>query len=248
MKARIDVSHEMLSFIGTGGIDGEQWPEAPVMLVYDEGGRGGMSVALLPDCDTGTAARAAIAFLVARDACTRLFPTVPLEEGRWHLPAQLCSVAMDLLEETGSPTALSTFRLAKSIELLCGTLGLLETGQLLPSGRCGSLTAAETERIVAARRLIDEHWQEQLTLDSIARASGTSRAQLTRGFRLMYDCTIGDAITDNRLRAARNMLLRTDLPVSSIGYKCGYRNSASFSRAFTRRFGVAPSLIRMSAS
>jgi AraC family transcriptional activator of pyochelin receptor len=38
--------------------------------------------------------------------------------------------------------------------------------------------------------------------------------------------------------------MSTDLPVGLIGYRSGYQNNASFSRAFCRRFGVPPSDFR----
>jgi AraC family transcriptional activator of pyochelin receptor len=42
----------------------------------------------------------------------------------------------------------------------------------------------------------------------------------------------------------RATALTSDLPVSSVGYACGYLNNASFTRAFARRFGVVPSALR----
>lgn len=42
------------------------------------------------------------------------------------------------------------------------------------------------------------------------------------------------------------LLIETDLPVATIGYRCSYLNNAAFSRAFTRRFGVAPTALRRS--
>jgi AraC family transcriptional activator of pyochelin receptor len=64
----------------------------------------------------------------------------------------------------------------------------------------------------------------------------------------MFDCSVTEAIAERRLNGAHRMLLVTDLPVSSIGYRCGYRNNASFARAFTRRFGMAPTQLRASAA
>ena len=49
---------------------------------------------------------------------------------------------------------------------------------------------------------------------------------------------------DLKLRGAGEMLRSTDLPVSSIGYRCGYLNNASFTRAFSRHYGVAPTQYR----
>ncbi len=89
--------------------------------------------------------------------------------------------------------------------------------------------------------MIDDRWNEKLTLDAIARACGLNRAKLTRGFREMFNCSIAEALAERRLLEARRLLLTTDLPVSSIGYESGYLNNASFSRAFSRHFGHSPS-------
>ena len=70
------------------------------------------------------------------------------------------------------------------------------------------------------------------------------RTMLGDGFRDMFDCSIADTLSAKRLEGARTLLLSTDLPVASIGYRCGYLNNASFTRAFARRFGAAPTQYR----
>src|SRR3546814_10814783 len=76
--------------------------------------------------------------------------------------------------------------------------------------------------------------------DLIARRSGLGKAKLTQGFREMYKCTVAEAVSERRLSHARTLLSLSDLPVSSIGYRCGYQSNASFTRAFARRFGMTP--------
>jgi SulP family sulfate permease len=44
--------------------------------------------------------------------------------------------------------------------------------------------------------------------------------------------------------AATTIATLAHLPVSTIGYRCGYLNNASFTRAFSRRFGIAPTQLR----
>jgi AraC family transcriptional activator of pyochelin receptor len=108
----------------------------------------------------------------------------------------------------------------------------------------GALSEGDAQRILSARRMIDEHWHEKLTIDMIGRACGLNRAKLTKGFRAIFDCSIGDAIVERRLSNARHMLLVTDLPIASIGYRCGYHNNASFTRAFSKKFGMVPTRLR----
>jgi AraC family transcriptional activator of pyochelin receptor len=98
--------------------------------------------------------------------------------------------------------------------------------------------------MLEARRLIADRSGEKLTLDVIARSCGLNRSKLSKGFKTLFDCTVAQAIAEQRLESARRRLLTTDLPVSSIGYEAGYSNNASFARAFGRRFGRPPSGLR----
>ena len=70
------------------------------------------------------------------------------------------------------------------------------------------------------------------------------QAKLTQGFREMYKCTVAEAVSERRLSHARMLLTLSDLPISSIGYRCGYQSNASFTRAFARRFGMTPTDMR----
>jgi AraC family transcriptional activator of pyochelin receptor len=112
----------------------------------------------------------------------------------------------------------------------------------------GSLSFADCRRVTAARHLIDNQWHQQLSLAQIARSSGLNRSKLSRGFRELYGCSVMEALAERRLGEARRQLIATDLPIGLIGYRSGYQNNASFSRAFGRRFGVPPSDFRMRAA
>ena len=239
VKQRIQVSHEMLSFVGAGSVPARNWPADVVGLTFDDAT---LAVHIDP---TGVAMiDSDLAFVVTIAACRRIFGFAPDAETRWHLPGELRALVIAILDCNLPGEARDTLRLAKSIELLCATFAMIGDNALIPADAAGALSETDARRIVAARRLIDERWHEKLTLDTIARACGINRAKLTRGFRAMFATTVADAIADRRLCGAGEMLRATDLPVSSIGYKCGYLNNASFSRAFSRRYGVAPTLYR----
>ncbi|MGK2909112.1 MAG: helix-turn-helix domain-containing protein [Sphingobium sp.] len=242
MKAQIPVSSEMMAFVGGGSIATTGWPEHAIGLSFR---LGDATFALHPGpADIPDLTDADLVFIVATEACQRIFGAVPVGQASWHLPSEMRAIALAIHDPQLPDSAHSTFRLAKSIELLCATFGMFADGALVPVDGNGTLSAGEAERIVAARRMIDDHWHEKLTLDTIARTCGLNRAKLTRGFRAMFDCSVSDAIAERRLGGARQMLLVTDLPVSSIGYRCGYLNNASFTRAFSRRFGLAPTRLR----
>lgn len=170
---------------------------------------------------------------------------VPLRfDTAYYLPAPLRAIALTIRDCDLHEAAATPYRLAKCIELLCDILRTAREGGFIPIDQDAILSRADSERLLAARRLIEERWAEKLTPDMIARACGLNRAKLTRGFRDMFDCSVADAIAQQRLGKAGEMLLTTELPVSSIGYKCGYLNNTSFTRAFVRRFGIAPTQYR----
>lgn len=240
LRQRIDVSPEMLAFIGSGRVEHEPRLDGAVTLRFALGDADGPATLAI-----GHEAHddAVVVLAVAPAACERIFGLLP-DAAAWHLPTELRTLVLALRDCPLPEPARNTLRLAKSIELLCASFACLHDGTLIPADGAGGLSELDAGRLAAARRLIDDRWQEKLTLDAVARACGLNRAKLTRGFRQMFGSTVADAIADKRLSGAHGLLLATDLPVSAIGYRCGYQNNASFTRAFARRFGVPPTRLR----
>lgn len=236
---RIDVSPEMVSFLRQGAYAQDGLPVEPVALALKLGATPTLAVADAPvDGD------ADIVTYVASVACRRVFDHVPDAPALYHLPAEIRAIAIAMRDCPLEGEAGLALRGAKSIEMLCAIFTALHANALVRADGDGLLSELDTRRIVRARQMIDEQWREKLTLECIARACGLNRAKLTRGFRAMFGTSVADAIAERRLGGARELLLATDLPVSSIGYSCGYLNNASFTRAFSRRFGVVPTRLR----
>lgn len=238
MKQRIRISREMLSYVGEGAVTPD-WPAAWTTFAFSD--LDGTARLMIGSNDDLPAA--SLVFAVDPAASERLFAAVPAA-GSWHLPSDLRALAQAVLHCPLPEPARMPLRHAKSIELYCATMTRLGEEALVPLHAAAELSQRDAQRIIAARRLVDERWREKLTLDAIARTCGINRAKLTRGFRLLFDCSVADALTENRLGGAHRLLRETDLPVSSIGYQCGYGNNASFTRAFSRRFGMAPTQAR----
>ena len=239
VKQRIEVSKEMLSFVGIGSVPAGGWPGNAVGLSFDD-----ETLAYHARPTAAAMSGGDLAFVVTTAACRRIFGFLPDADAHWHLPGELRALVYAILDCRLPSYARDTLRLAKSIELLCATFAMIGDDALISIGARGELSETDARRIVAARRMIEERWHEKLTLEVIARACGINRAKLTRGFRAMFDTSVADAIADLRLGGAGELLRATDLPVSSIGYKCGYLSNASFTRAFSRRYGIAPTLYR----
>jgi len=248
----VQVSPEMTSLIGCGPAAAAELPAEPVALTFVLGGPGGApSLQIDPNpcleaLDAASARSFRLVLLVCRSAMIRIGGRALLESNsrNFHLPSELRAIALVLRDPPINREARTAYRLAKSIELLCETIRLFGDRDLVAVAPECDLSLADSRRLLAARQMIDERWNEKLTLDAIARACGLNRAKLTRGFREMFDCSIAEALAARRLLEASRLLLTTDMPVSSIGYESGYLNNASFSRAFGRHFGRSPSHYR----
>ncbi len=247
-KLRIDVSPEMVTFVGTGPLPREGWPEGSVVILFAGlGGETAPRLGFQPEARVSSADDAEVVLIVLREACQRLFGEMPKSAGTWFLPSRLCALVHSIRDCEAEAAARATLQGARSVDLLCQVFAELAKGELVPAEGGGALNQSDAVRIAAARRLVDERWQEKLTLDGIARACGINRDKLSRGFRTIYKSTVADVLAENRLSGAKRLLLATDLPVATVGYRCGYLNNASFTRAFSRRYGLAPSQLRQGA-
>ncbi|WP_135213122.1 helix-turn-helix transcriptional regulator [Vitreimonas flagellata] len=247
MREFVEVSAEMTLLLGAGPLGGVPMPPNYIALAFDADSDAPSIAFDLSPSLASLSNETRLTLVIERAAFLRVGGVMPTGV-EFHLPSALRAIVRSIREAELSGETLTIYRLGKSIELLCETIQLLAGDELLPLTGEGALSLEDTRRVVAARRIIDERWNEKLTLDTIARACGLNRAKLTRGFRDMFKCSIAEAIAEQRLSRAKRMLLTTNLPVSSIGYENGYLNNASFARAFGRRFGVSPSDLRACAA
>ena len=247
----IAVSHEMVTLIGAGNLEGVDLPDSCAAFVIELGPSASITVRHDQQhvaWEELPSAAPRIGLVVMRDALARLFDWSPADADgtTFFLTPQLADVANQLLDCEREQGAATAYRLAKSIELLCDVIAAFQAGALVPAASGGTLKHDDGQRLATALRIIDECWTEKLTLSQIARQCGLNRTKLARGFREVYRCSVSEAIAEKRMAEARRQLLATDLPVGVIGYRSGYSNNASFTRAFGRRFGVSPSDLRAS--
>jgi AraC family transcriptional activator of pyochelin receptor len=244
---RLEVSHEMVIHLGTGAIGEAEWPAQSAAFVIDYASAS-LTYRAKPNpkqLDRDSDAQRMI-LVVTRTAVIRLLGCkLDMDDGeRFHIPAGLRAIVFAVRDCAYHEGARTPYRVAKSIEALCELLHLHQIADLVPFAAAGTLSMADSQRLMVARRYIEDRWAEKITLDTVARACGLNRAKLTRGFRDLFSCSVADAIVEQRLGEAKQMLMVTDLPVSSIGYRCGYLNNASFARAFSRHYGLAPTQFR----
>ncbi|WP_157224079.1 AraC family transcriptional regulator [Nocardia paucivorans] len=96
-----------------------------------------------------------------------------------------------------------------------------------------------------ARRWIEEHYAEPVTVTDVARAVGVGVRQLQLVFRERFDSTPTEMLRTVRLEQARRLLCDTtaDLAptVTTVAYGCGFTHLGRFALAYRVRFGESPS-------
>lgn len=95
-------------------------------------------------------------------------------------------------------------------------------------------------KVKEALEFIDEHLDEQITLETIAKHFNFSAYYFHRLFSLIVGKTIAVYISERRMLRACIQLSTTDQSIIDIGFGCGYNSAQSFSRAFKHFNGLSP--------
>lgn len=91
---------------------------------------------------------------------------------------------------------------------------------------------------------LEQHLEEEITLDRVCHEFYCSRASLTSSFRKAYGASVMEYLTKTRMERGRELLGRTDGRVGEVAAACGYRDQNYFCKVFKRYFGIAPGQVR----
>ncbi len=116
---------------------------------------------------------------------------------------------------------------------------------LVRLGRLGADVPADPrdpdETLVAAVfDALEARFGEPITARDVAADVGRSPGHVTTVVRRRTGRTVGQWVTERRLQEARRLLATTDLTVSAIAGRVGYRDPGYFIRRFRTAHGLAP--------
>lgn len=101
-----------------------------------------------------------------------------------------------------------------------------------------------TETLKRAVNYIEEHLLDNINANDIAENVYVSSFHFQRGFKLMTGYTLNEYIKGRRLYLAALEFVSSDIKVIDLAYKYGYDTPESFTKAFSRFHGVAPSQLK----
>jgi AraC-like DNA-binding protein len=115
--------------------------------------------------------------------------------------------------------------------------------ELQASDGAGVLALGDPQ-IAAAIELIHREPEHAWTVGDVAVEVALSRSAFAARFRRLVGESPKRYITRTRLAHAAALLHNTDAPLAEIAARVGYGSEFSFSKAFKRTFGIAPSAYR----
>lgn len=99
----------------------------------------------------------------------------------------------------------------------------------------------EIRRLQLITQFINDHYQEKLNLDDIARASSVSKEYLSRFFKKEMRITVNNYLANVRSQHARNQILNSNMTLTEIVYENGFASLRAMNRDFKKLYGITAS-------
>ena len=97
------------------------------------------------------------------------------------------------------------------------------------------------DRVLKAKEFINDNWKKNISLTSLARLVHMSPYHFHRTFSTVFKSTPLQYHKHIRMRMANTLLKKGSHSISEIAILTGYENVHSFSKAFKKSYGIAPS-------
>ncbi|WP_028608586.1 helix-turn-helix transcriptional regulator [Paenibacillus harenae] len=92
---------------------------------------------------------------------------------------------------------------------------------------------------------IEKNLQQPLTVESVAHTFNMSKFYFHRLFSAMMGCSLNQYILSRRLNASLELIQNDNFSLTDIAYQLNFGTQSSFTRAFKRQYGMAPSSLRV---
>ena len=100
-------------------------------------------------------------------------------------------------------------------------------------------TSFDNKLLLEAETYIDEHLEQKITVEDIARHVSLSASRLHHIFKAETGISVLKYVNKKRLAKAKE-LLKTGELVVNIYAKCGFQDYTSFFRAFKKEYEITP--------
>ena len=99
---------------------------------------------------------------------------------------------------------------------------------------------SDVEKVKEAVQIIKENMNKNLSVNYLAKEVGTNVNKLQEAFKHLYGLTVNKYVQQEKLEAAKALLMTTDHNISQIVNRIGLNNRSYFSKVFKQKYGVSP--------
>ena len=103
-----------------------------------------------------------------------------------------------------------------------------------------AIRESKSRRINKVIAYIQEHFQEEISLELVASSVGMSESAFSHFFKKRTNRSFIDFLNDIRIGNAAKMLYETSNTISEICYASGFNNVSNFNRLFKKKKGQTP--------
>jgi AraC family transcriptional regulator len=161
---------------------------------------------------------------------------------RFFFDRAVWNTALKLKTEVGNSEPWSReYAEALSLVLMQEILRLERTTSASVRPLRGGLPVWRQKHVV---EFIEEHLAEEISLTALARIADLSLYHFARAFTRSFEMPPHRYHMARRMDRAKSLLQRPALSVTQIGIQLGFRETSSFTRAFRRFTGLAPTEYR----
>lgn len=102
------------------------------------------------------------------------------------------------------------------------------------------IRSEENAFVKLAKDYVNGHLCESLSVGTLCRSLGVSKNALYERFRTAFGKTVGEYITEARLKKAKKLLCDSTLSIDSIAEQTGFASYTYFSRSFKKKYHLPP--------
>jgi len=106
------------------------------------------------------------------------------------------------------------------------------------------LTKRSIELIHQSKRILENNFDQRITIAELAKQLGIHEFKLKAGFKKVFGVSMFDYLIQTKMQKAKYLLLETDKPIKEIAHLTGYASKQSFLNAFKKYFHNTPGSLR----
>jgi AraC family transcriptional regulator len=94
--------------------------------------------------------------------------------------------------------------------------------------------------ITALYKLLDDRWNEQITLQELSQAIDVHPVTISKYFTRYSSCTLGEYVRKLRIDRSLSLIKNSKLSLTEIASQCGFADQSHFTRNFKKLTGLLP--------